>query len=68
MLRVLGGYIVASVASDGGWFGYAPLSRATYPSTPLWPYALSLALIAVWAAVSVWLLGLPYESRDGRSP
>lgn len=68
MLRVIAGYIVASVESDSGWFGYAPLSRATYPSTPSWPYALSFALIAFWAAVSVWLLGLPYENNDGRSP
>jgi heme/copper-type cytochrome/quinol oxidase subunit 1 len=45
-----------------GWTGYAPLSTSStfagpFPTMPAWAQiVIWLALIAVWGAVSLWLL------------
>lgn len=62
VVRTAGIYAVQS-RLDGGWSAYAPISRESYhpvsasgwdpfPAALLW-----IALIAIWAAASVWLLG-----------
>jgi len=72
LLRTVGNYVVTQLTSPGsGWFGYAPLTEGPFPDgfprggwrevamTLVW-----LVLIAVWAAVSMWLLGLPHARAE----
>lgn len=61
VLRVVWVYLTDR-SSDGGWFGYSPLTEATLRRTgpDLGPALLAVAFIAVWASASVWLLGRPY--------
>ncbi len=72
-LRLVGLYIVTGGANNpgGGWFGYAPateslLLRPVGTGSPgsliVW-----LVLIALWAVVSVWLLGVG-GTQDRESP
>ena len=68
LLRAIGDYAVTQLPSEGGWFGYAPLTEAVFPDTGFfqggWRAFVAtliwVVLIAAWAAVSLWLLGLPY--------
>ena len=61
-LRTAGTFLV-NRRDGGGWFSYAPLGDASiYPAVdsgwhPVQAAILWIALIALWAAVSVWLLG-----------
>ena len=66
-LRTVGTFLVNR--RDGlGWFSYAPLSDVSIYRTadsgwhPAQAAILWIALIGLWAAASVWLLGPP--SRD----
>jgi hypothetical protein len=60
VFRLIGEQIVARVVDNSGWFGYAPLI-ALPSSEPSWaPTVVGVVLVVVWAAVSIWLLGLPY--------
>lgn len=67
VLRVVWVYLTDR-SSDGGWFGYSPLTEATFGRTSpdLGPALLAVAFIAVWASASVWLLGRPYPGRAGQ--
>ncbi len=67
-LRLVGLFIESVGSTDGGWFGYAPNSRALYlerggigsfASILVW-----LGLVVVWALVSVWLLGAGGSPED----
>ncbi len=66
-LRTVGTFLV-NRRDGGGWFSYEPLSDVSiYPAAdsgwhPVQAAILWIALIALWAAASVWLLGPP--SRD----
>lgn len=63
-LRTVGTFMV-NRRDGGGWFSYAPLSDVPiYPAAdsgwhPVQAAVLWIALIALWAAASVWLLGPP---------
>jgi hypothetical protein len=52
--------------SLSGWFGYVPLSRATYPSpfNPASAVLIRSVLTIVWAGVSVRLLREPDPPRS----
>lgn len=69
-LRTVGTYTVNRRGGDG-WSAYVPLTERAYHSVgdPGWhPVAaalLWLALITLWAAVSVWLLGGPRQDPAG---
>ncbi len=63
VLSTVGSYTVKGRAGEGGWFAYTPLMGEGFlpfadqgwhpvPAALLW-----VALIALWAAASVWLLG-----------
>ncbi len=78
LLRTLGAYVVDQIRGplDGGWFAYAPLTDARFLDRRL-PYGswrtvvvtlVWLALIAAWAAVSIWLLGLPHARDTDAGP
>lgn len=60
------------VAPEGGWFAYAPATGATdtyfvVHRRQLAHLLVPLALIGVWATVSLWLLGLRPADEGGSS-
>lgn len=65
-LRTVGSYTVNRRASYG-WFAYPEQAYLSVGGDPGWhpvPAALLwIALIAIWAAASVWLLGAPRRSE-----
>jgi hypothetical protein len=69
-LRTVGGYAVHRREwSRGGWSAYAEhaplvLGAADPGWHPLPAALLWIALIAIWAGTSVWLLGLPGKDRQ----
>jgi hypothetical protein len=71
-LRVVWVYLACRDV-DGGWFGYAALSHDPVNIEPLGAAGsglgdtlLGLAFIAVWAAASLWLLGLRPPAARGQ--
>ncbi len=74
-LRVAWLYLVDLSLPSGGWFNYAPddaITGVTFEAfdgraVGDWPAPLAIAFIAVWALVSLWLLGLPYRDRPSAS-
>lgn len=73
LLRAIGGDVVTQLRRpiEEGWFSYAPLSEEVFDPGGF-PYGgwrslaatlVWIVLVAVWGAISIWLLGLPY-GRD----
>lgn len=58
---LMAGSYLTTLDSTGalGWYAYAPLTRASYPSAGLPDWArllIWLALTAVWALSAIWVL------------
>jgi hypothetical protein len=69
VLRLIGTYIVTKGnGPSDGWFGYAPGTDVIFRDDRLGPGATVLvwvALTAVWATASLWLLGTRQQpNRD----
>ena len=72
VLLILGDWITDR-RGTGGWFGYAPLTQVGVVPSSLSPglaTAVHLAVVVVWAAASLWLLGGGQrpQSIDAPSP
>jgi hypothetical protein len=68
--RVFQWWLLDNHGSDSGWFNYAPNSGlALSPTERFSPFIVaigSLALLAGWATISLWLLAPPRHHEDGR--
>lgn len=70
-LRIIWTYLAGLISTnlvgrshDGGWFAYTPSIETPRGSgAGLGLALLAIALIAVWACASLWLLGLPEIDR-----